>query len=190
MSASAAPVRLMPGGHPEQAAGCPPAAGSAPERGGPGVAAVPGGPAAPPVCPAAAPGVPRPVAPQGPPAATLQLPANLQLPPGERALPGCPGRAGASRGRWAGRAAALPLCRGRAEPKGGRGGGAGGVMVGAVCASGWLSAPNFGEAACPPALQGTVSVTGFGRVALGMLTACLKDGSGSLWIKATSYFAG
>ncbi|KAM7072515.1 transcription initiation factor TFIID subunit 4B isoform 1-T1 [Acridotheres tristis] len=95
MSASAAPVRLMPGGHPEQTAACAPAAGSAPERGGP-AAAVPGGPApaaAPPLCPAAAPaetpvvraaapGVPRPVAPKGPPAATLQLPANLQLPPG------------------------------------------------------------------------------------------------------------
>ncbi|KAM4906879.1 transcription initiation factor TFIID subunit 4B [Sylvia borin] len=94
MSASAAPVRLMPGGHPEQAAACAPAAGSAPDRGSP--AAVPGGPApaaAPPLCPAAAPagtpvvraaapGVPRPMAPKGPPAATLQLPANLQLPPG------------------------------------------------------------------------------------------------------------
>ncbi|XP_054498786.2 transcription initiation factor TFIID subunit 4B [Agelaius phoeniceus] len=92
MSASAAPVRLMPGGHPEQAAACAPAAGSAPERGSP-AAAVPAGPAAAPARPAAAPagtpvvrgaapGVPRPVAPKGPPAATLQLPANLQLPPG------------------------------------------------------------------------------------------------------------
>ncbi|XP_074405987.1 transcription initiation factor TFIID subunit 4B isoform X3 [Zonotrichia albicollis] len=88
MSASAAPVRLMPGGRPEQAAACAPAAGSAPDRGGP-AAAVPAGPAAAPPRPAgtpvlrgAAPGVPRPVAPKGPPAATLQLPANLQLPPG------------------------------------------------------------------------------------------------------------
>ncbi|XP_057885632.1 transcription initiation factor TFIID subunit 4B [Melospiza georgiana] len=88
MSASAAPVRLMPGGHPEQAAACAPAAGSAPDRGSP-AAAVPAGPAAAPPRPAgtpavrgAAPGVPRPVAPKGPPAATLQLPANLQLPPG------------------------------------------------------------------------------------------------------------
>ncbi|XP_064562073.1 transcription initiation factor TFIID subunit 4B isoform X1 [Zonotrichia leucophrys gambelii] len=88
MSASAAPVRLMPGGRPEQAAACAPAAGSAPDRGGP-AAAVPAGPAAAPPRPGgtpvlrgAAPGVPRPVAPKGPPAATLQLPANLQLPPG------------------------------------------------------------------------------------------------------------
>lgn len=88
VSASPAPVRLMPGGHPEQAAACAPAAGSAPERGSP-AATVPGGPApaaAPagtPVVRGAAPGVPRPVAPKGPPTATLQLPANLQLPPGE-----------------------------------------------------------------------------------------------------------
>ncbi|XP_058668869.1 transcription initiation factor TFIID subunit 4B [Ammospiza caudacuta] len=88
MSASAAPVRLMPGGHPEQAAACAPAAGSAPDRGSP-AAAVPAGPAAAlprpagtPAVRGAAPGVPRPVAPKGPPAATLQLPANLQLPPG------------------------------------------------------------------------------------------------------------
>ncbi|XP_063251221.1 transcription initiation factor TFIID subunit 4B [Prinia subflava] len=94
MSTSAAPVRLMPGGHPEQAAACAPAAGAAPGRGGP-AAAVPGGPApaaAPPRCPAApagtpavqgaAPGAPRPMAPKGPPTATLQLPANLQLPQG------------------------------------------------------------------------------------------------------------
>ncbi|XP_031979850.1 transcription initiation factor TFIID subunit 4B isoform X1 [Corvus moneduloides] len=94
MSTSAAPVRLMPGGHPEQAAACAPAAGSAPDRGSP-AAAVPGGPApaaAPPrpvaapagtpVARGAAPGVPRPVAPKGPPTATFQLPANLQLPPG------------------------------------------------------------------------------------------------------------
>nr|XP_030121973.3 transcription initiation factor TFIID subunit 4B isoform X1 [Taeniopygia guttata] len=88
MSASAAPVRLMPGGHPEQAAASAPAAGSAPERGSP-AAAVPGGPAAAAPRPAgtpavrgAAPGVPRPVAPKGPPTAALQLPANLQLPPG------------------------------------------------------------------------------------------------------------
>ncbi|XP_054140953.1 transcription initiation factor TFIID subunit 4B [Melozone crissalis] len=88
MSASAAPVRLMPGGRPEQAAACAPAAGSAPDRGS-SAAAVPAGPAAAPARPAgtpvvrgAAPGVPRPVAPKGPPAATLQLPANLQLPPG------------------------------------------------------------------------------------------------------------
>ncbi|XP_068046395.1 transcription initiation factor TFIID subunit 4B isoform X4 [Anomalospiza imberbis] len=92
MSTSAAPVRLMPGGHSEQAAACAPAAGSAPDRGSPG-AAVPGGPAAAPPRPAAAPagtpvvrgaapGVPRPVAPKGPLTAALQLPANLQLPPG------------------------------------------------------------------------------------------------------------
>ncbi|XP_062357270.1 transcription initiation factor TFIID subunit 4B [Cinclus cinclus] len=84
MSTSAAPVRLMPGGHPEQAAASAPAAGSAPERGGPAAAAVPGGPApaGAPLVRGAAPGVPRPVAPKGPPTATLQLPANLQLPPG------------------------------------------------------------------------------------------------------------
>ncbi|XP_059715620.1 transcription initiation factor TFIID subunit 4B [Haemorhous mexicanus] len=92
MSTSAAPIRLMPGGHPEQAAACAPAAGSAPDRGSL-AAAVPAGPAAAPPRPAAAPagtpvvrgaapGVPRPVAPKGPPAATLRLPANLQLPPG------------------------------------------------------------------------------------------------------------
>ncbi|KAM9303987.1 transcription initiation factor TFIID subunit 4B [Morus bassanus] len=89
-AAAAAPVRLMPGGHPEQAA----AAGPAPDSGGP-VAKVPGGPP-PPAAPqpppprpaatakvrVAASGGPRPVAPKGPPAATLQLPANFQLPPG------------------------------------------------------------------------------------------------------------
>ncbi|XP_075561821.1 transcription initiation factor TFIID subunit 4B [Pelecanus crispus] len=108
MSASAAaPVRLMPGGHPEQAAAAAPpagllcapaAAGPPPDRGSP-VAKVPGGPA-PPAAPqpppprlAAAPmgalmargaaaGGPRPVAPKGPPTAALQLPANFQLPPG------------------------------------------------------------------------------------------------------------
>ncbi|KAM6103894.1 transcription initiation factor TFIID subunit 4B isoform 2-T3 [Theristicus caerulescens] len=101
-TSAAAPVRLMPGGHPEQAADappagllCAPAAGPATERGSPG-AKVPGGPApsaAPPPRLAAAPagalaarvaasGGPRPVAPKGPPTATLQLPANFQLPPG------------------------------------------------------------------------------------------------------------
>ncbi|XP_059671513.1 transcription initiation factor TFIID subunit 4B [Gavia stellata] len=104
-TSAAAPVRLMPGGHPEQAAApppagllCAPAAGPAPERGSP-VAKVPGGPAPsaapqpPPPRLAAAPlgaltarvaasGGPRPVAPKGPPTATLQLPANFQLPPG------------------------------------------------------------------------------------------------------------
>ncbi|XP_050771730.1 transcription initiation factor TFIID subunit 4B isoform X2 [Gymnogyps californianus] len=102
-SAAAAPVRLMPGGRSEQAAAapparllCAPAAGPAPDRGSP-AAKVPGGPApsaapqpprlaaAPagaPVARVAAPGGPRPVAPKGPPTATLQLPANFQLPPG------------------------------------------------------------------------------------------------------------
>ncbi|KAM9643452.1 transcription initiation factor TFIID subunit 4B isoform 1-T1 [Morphnus guianensis] len=99
-TSAAAPVRLMPGGQPEQAAAAPPAkllcvsaAGPAPERSSP-AAKVPGGPAPsaapqPPRLPAApagtrvaAPGGPRPVAPKGPPAATLQLPANFQLPPG------------------------------------------------------------------------------------------------------------
>ncbi|XP_072708690.1 transcription initiation factor TFIID subunit 4B isoform X2 [Ciconia boyciana] len=103
-TSAAAPVRLMPGGHPEQAAAappagllCAPAAGPAPDRGSP-VAKVPGGPppsAAPQPPPrlaaapagalvarVAVPGGPRPVAPKGPPAATLQLPANFQLPPG------------------------------------------------------------------------------------------------------------
>lgn len=64
------------------------------------------------------------------------------------------------------------------------------VMVAAVCVSGWLSAPNFWEPARVSALQGIGSVTGFSRVPLGMLAACLEDGSGSVWIKATSYFAG
>ncbi|XP_074940997.1 transcription initiation factor TFIID subunit 4B isoform X2 [Phalacrocorax aristotelis] len=96
VAAAAAPVTLMPGGHPEQAA----AAGPAPDPGGP-VAKVPGGPPTPaapqppppPPRPAAVPagtpkarvaasGAPRPVAPKGPPTATLQLPANFQLPPG------------------------------------------------------------------------------------------------------------
>ncbi|XP_049676915.1 transcription initiation factor TFIID subunit 4B [Accipiter gentilis] len=99
-TSAAAPVRLMPGGQPEQAAAAPPAkllgvpaAGPAPDRSSP-AAKVPGGPAPsaapqPPRLPAApararvaAPGGPRPVAPKGPPAATLQLPANFQLPPG------------------------------------------------------------------------------------------------------------
>ncbi|XP_074749551.1 transcription initiation factor TFIID subunit 4B [Strix uralensis] len=102
-SAAAAPLRLMPGGPPEQAAAapparllCAPAAGPPPDRGGP-AAQLPGGPApsaapqpprlaaAPVGTPAArgaAPGAPRPVAPKGPPAAALQLPANFQLPPG------------------------------------------------------------------------------------------------------------
>ncbi|XP_076188335.1 transcription initiation factor TFIID subunit 4B [Aptenodytes patagonicus] len=102
-TSAAAPVRLMPGGHPEQAAAappagllCAPAAGPAPDRDSP-VAKVPGGPApsaAPPpprlaaapvgalVARVAASGGPRPVAPKGPPTATLQLPANFQLPPG------------------------------------------------------------------------------------------------------------
>ncbi|KAK2546260.1 Taf4b [Columba livia] len=105
MSASAAaPVSLMPSGHPEQAAAaaappvkllCAPAAGPVPEPGSP-TAKVPGGPApsaapqpppprlaaAPVVASVAAPGGPRPVAPKRPPTATLQLPANFQLPPG------------------------------------------------------------------------------------------------------------
>ncbi|XP_075600323.1 transcription initiation factor TFIID subunit 4B isoform X3 [Balearica regulorum gibbericeps] len=103
-SAAAAPLRLMPGGQPEQAAAappagliCAPAAGPAPDRGSP-AAKVSGGPAPsaapqpPPRLAAAplgtlvarvpAPGGPRPVAPKGPPTATLQLPANFQLPPG------------------------------------------------------------------------------------------------------------
>ncbi|GAB0182589.1 transcription initiation factor TFIID subunit 4B [Grus japonensis] len=103
-TSAAAPLRLMPGGHPEQAAAappagliCAPAAGPAPDRGSP-AAKVSGGPAPsaapqPPPRLAAAPlgtlvarvpalGGPRPVAPKGPPAATLQLPANFQLPPG------------------------------------------------------------------------------------------------------------
>ncbi|XP_054250690.1 transcription initiation factor TFIID subunit 4B [Indicator indicator] len=93
-SAAAIPVRLMPGGHPEQAAAgavppvrllCVPAAGPAAERGSP-AANVPGGPAPsaapqPPRLPAV-PGGPRPVAPKRPSTATLQLPANFQLPPG------------------------------------------------------------------------------------------------------------
>ncbi|CAM9271991.1 unnamed protein product [Bubo scandiacus] len=102
-SAAAAPLRLMPGGPPEQAAAapparllCAPAARPPPDRGGP-TAQLPGGPApsaapqpprlaaAPVGTPAArgaVPGAPRPVAPKGPPAAALQLPANFQLPPG------------------------------------------------------------------------------------------------------------
>ncbi|XP_068252804.1 transcription initiation factor TFIID subunit 4B [Nyctibius grandis] len=103
-TSAAAPVRLMPGGHPEQAAAAPPArllcasaAGPAPDRVSP-AAQVPGGPArsaAPQLPPRLAaapvgttvvrvpgPGGPRPVAPKGPPTATLQLPANFQLPPG------------------------------------------------------------------------------------------------------------
>lgn len=52
------------------------------------------------------------------------------------------------------------------------------VMVVAVCVSGWLSAPNLGTGVCVCFAIG--NVTGFGRVMLGMLTACLKDGSGSL----------
>ncbi|XP_030331652.1 transcription initiation factor TFIID subunit 4B [Strigops habroptila] len=91
-TSAAAPVRLMPGGHPEQAAAAaaPPAADSP-------AANVPGGPApstAPqpprlaagtggaPAVRVVASGGPRPVAPKGPPAATLQLPANFQLSPG------------------------------------------------------------------------------------------------------------
>ncbi|KAM6282083.1 transcription initiation factor TFIID subunit 4B isoform 2-T2 [Porphyrio hochstetteri] len=103
-TSAAAPLRLMPGGHPEQAAAappagvlCAPAAGPAPDRGSP-AAKVSGGPAPsaalqPPrlaaapagtaVVRVAVPGDQRPVAPKGPPAATtLQLPANFQLPPG------------------------------------------------------------------------------------------------------------
>lgn len=88
-----------------------------------------------------------------------------------------------------GRRAALVPGTSRAQGRAGRRGGGDGDGRGGVC-FGMVVFLNFGEAACPPALQGTVSVTGFGRVALGMLTACLEDGSGSLWIKATSYFAG
>ncbi|XP_068014840.1 transcription initiation factor TFIID subunit 4B [Melanerpes formicivorus] len=93
-SAAALPVRLMPGGHPEQAAAgavppvrllCVPAAGPAAEGGSP-AAKVPGGPA-PSAAPQptrlpAGPGGPRPVAPKEPSTATLRLPANFQLPPG------------------------------------------------------------------------------------------------------------
>ncbi|XP_029815318.1 LOW QUALITY PROTEIN: transcription initiation factor TFIID subunit 4B [Manacus vitellinus] len=86
----------MPGGHPEQAAACAPAAAPAAERGTP-AAKVPGATRArrrsaarpapypagfPRVPQAPLPGVPRPVALKGPATATLQLPANLQLPPG------------------------------------------------------------------------------------------------------------
>ncbi|XP_066848982.1 transcription initiation factor TFIID subunit 4B isoform X2 [Anser cygnoides] len=88
---AAAPVGLVPAGHPEQAAST--AAGSpAPSRGSAAAASskAPGGPApsapppaGPPLLRVAAGGAPRPaVAPKGPPAATIQLPANLQLPPG------------------------------------------------------------------------------------------------------------
>ncbi|XP_074432978.1 transcription initiation factor TFIID subunit 4B isoform X1 [Larus michahellis] len=104
-TSAAAPVRLMPGGHPEQAAAasvppagllCAPAAGPDPDRGSP-PGEVPGGPApsadaqpppgprraaAPVVARVVAPTGPRPVAPKGPPTATLQVPANFQLPPG------------------------------------------------------------------------------------------------------------
>ncbi|XP_064026582.1 transcription initiation factor TFIID subunit 4B [Pogoniulus pusillus] len=93
-AAAAAPVRLMPGGHPEQAAAGAvppvrllrvPAAGPAAERGSL-AAKVPGSPApsaAPqPPRPPAVPRGPRPVAPKGPSTATLRLPANFQLPPG------------------------------------------------------------------------------------------------------------
>ncbi|KAM9024017.1 transcription initiation factor TFIID subunit 4B isoform 1-T1 [Ara ararauna] len=97
-TSAAAPVRLMPGGHPEQAAtAAPPAALLGTPASDSLAAKVPGGPA-----PSAAPqpprlaadtggspavrvvatGGPRPVAPKGPPAATLQLPANFQLSPG------------------------------------------------------------------------------------------------------------
>ncbi|XP_065524231.1 transcription initiation factor TFIID subunit 4B isoform X2 [Lathamus discolor] len=97
-TSAAAPVGLMPGGQPEQAAAAaPPAALPGTPAADSLAAKVPGGPA-----PSAAPqpprqaagtggapavrvvaaGGPRPVAPKGPPAATLQLPANLQLSPG------------------------------------------------------------------------------------------------------------
>ncbi|XP_068788511.1 transcription initiation factor TFIID subunit 4B isoform X2 [Struthio camelus] len=97
MSASAAaPPRLMPGGPPEQAAAAPPAsaAAAAPPAGllcGPAAALGPAprvsAPAAPPPRVAAASGgarvaAPPPMAPKGPPTATIQLPANFQLPPG------------------------------------------------------------------------------------------------------------
>ncbi|XP_071593491.1 transcription initiation factor TFIID subunit 4B [Heliangelus exortis] len=100
-TSAAAPVRLMPGGHPEQAAAeppakrllCVPASDPATERGSP-AANVPGGPAPSASLPQPAPSVralvarvvtpggPRPVAPKGPSTATLQLPPNFQLPPG------------------------------------------------------------------------------------------------------------
>ncbi|KAM6349794.1 transcription initiation factor TFIID subunit 4B [Podargus strigoides] len=102
-TSAAAPVRVMPGGQPEQATAapparlfCAPAAGPAPDRDSP-AANVLGGPAPsaapqPPllatapvgtvVARVAAPRGPRPVAPKGPPTATLQLPANVQLPTG------------------------------------------------------------------------------------------------------------
>ncbi|XP_072185005.1 transcription initiation factor TFIID subunit 4B isoform X2 [Excalfactoria chinensis] len=87
-AAAAAPVRLMPGGHPEQPPAGSPAGGPAPACGSP-AAKVPGCPAlsapsaGPPAVRAAAAGGPRPVVvPKGPPTATIQLPANFQLPPG------------------------------------------------------------------------------------------------------------
>lgn len=87
--AAAAPVRLMPGGHPEQPPAGSPAGALAPACGSP-AAKVPGCPvpsapsAGPPAVRAAATGGPRPVVvPKGPPTATIQLPANFQLPPGE-----------------------------------------------------------------------------------------------------------
>lgn len=70
--------------------------------------------------------------------------------------------------------------------KDGRGGGDG---SGGVC-FGLVVCPKLWEPACASALQGIGNVTGFGRAALGMLTARVNDGSGSLWINATSYFAG
>ncbi|XP_025003675.1 transcription initiation factor TFIID subunit 4B isoform X4 [Gallus gallus] len=86
--AAAAPVRLMPGGHPEQPPAGSPAGAPAPACGSP-AAKVPGCPvpsapsAGPPAVRAAATGGPRPVVvPKGPPTATIQLPANFQLPPG------------------------------------------------------------------------------------------------------------
>ncbi|XP_064363408.1 transcription initiation factor TFIID subunit 4B isoform X7 [Dromaius novaehollandiae] len=102
MSASAAaPPRLMPGGAPEQTAAAPPASAAAgaappvgllcgPAAGGPAPArgsAAASAPAAPPPRVAAALGgaraaAPPLVAPKGPPTATIQLPANFQLPPG------------------------------------------------------------------------------------------------------------
>lgn len=74
--------------------------------------------------------------------------------------------------------------------KDGQGGGGGGDVV-ALCVSGCLSAPNFWEPVCVSALRSMGSVHRLSRVAAqGMLTACLQDGSGSIWINATSHFAG
>ncbi|XP_061304605.1 transcription initiation factor TFIID subunit 4B isoform X1 [Pezoporus flaviventris] len=97
-TSAAAPVRLMPGGHPEQAAtAAPPPALPGTPAADSLAAKVPGGPApsaapqpprlaastgGPPAVRVVSTGGPRPVAPRGPHATTLQLPANFQLSPG------------------------------------------------------------------------------------------------------------